>query len=374
MKKFATIILAILLVVMMATSVFATGGGTASVTSASGAPGAKVTVTLSLKDFAKANTMSVKIAAEEGLKLDYKNSQWVLAGDLTDIDSKNNAAWTISDDGVVDVNGNIMTLAFTVPTPEAGQEDFAYDFTCTVTASNDGKNPVTATAQGAITVVNPATDLNLDKQTLALDLNGSASATLVATLTPANASEKLVWTSSDETVATVSKGVVTGLKSGEAVITATAGSLSKTCTVTVTCSHDLEETPAKAASCQGAGNNQYFTCKACSKVYKADKTTETTVAAETLAALPHNYDETTNLCTSCGAEKPKGVLGDANGDGKVLANDAMLVLQRSVGAIGEDRLNVALCDVNGDGKLLANDAMLILQRSVGAIQKFPAEK
>ena len=69
-----------------------------------------------------------------------------------------------------------------------------------------------------------------------------------------------------------------------------------------------------------------------------------------------------------------GLWGDANGDGKVLANDAMLVLQYSVGDITADQLNLAVCDVNGDGKVLANDAMLILQFSVGDIVKFPVEQ
>lgn len=54
-------------------------------------------------------------------------------------------------------------------------------------------------------------------------------------LTPASAEprEEIVWTSSDETVATVDNGTVSGLNEGTAVITATAGAFSATCTVTV---------------------------------------------------------------------------------------------------------------------------------------------
>lgn len=71
--------------------------------------------------------------------------------------------------------------------------------------------------------------------------------------------------------------------------------------------------------------------------------------------------------------KPRGLWGDANGDGYVLANDAMLVLQYSVKDIGPGDLNLDVCDVNGDGHVLANDAMLILEYSVKMITKFPVE-
>lgn len=78
-------------------------------------------------------------------------------------------------------------------------------------------------------------DISLD-QTKAT-LNAGETLTLVATVTPENASNKaVVWTSSDETVATVSdNGVVTGLKAGTATITATTVSGEKTasCKVTV---------------------------------------------------------------------------------------------------------------------------------------------
>ena len=60
----------------------------------------------------------------------------------------------------------------------------------------------------------------------------SATTTLVATVLNCDVSE-VVWSSSDETVATVANGVVTGVKGGMAVITATAGDLSASKTVYV---------------------------------------------------------------------------------------------------------------------------------------------
>ena len=42
-------------------------------------------------------------------------------------------------------------------------------------------------------------------------------------------------------------------------------------------------------TCAAGGNNEYWTCSVCHKVFKADKTTETTVAKETLAKDPANH-------------------------------------------------------------------------------------
>lgn len=67
-----------------------------------------------------------------------------------------------------------------------------------------------------------------------MELKVGASVTLVATVSPENATNKTVtWTSSSEEVATVSGGTVTALKVGETTITAKAGDHTATCTVTV---------------------------------------------------------------------------------------------------------------------------------------------
>ena len=65
--------------------------------------------------------------------------------------------------------------------------------------------------------------------------------------------------------------------------------------------HTLTKTPAKAATCTEPGNNEYWTCSVCKKVFKADKTTETTVAAETLAAPGHKLTETPAVTPTCAA-------------------------------------------------------------------------
>ncbi len=53
--------------------------------------------------------------------------------------------------------------------------------------------------------------------------------------------------------------------------------------------HALVEMPAKAPTCEETGNNQYWTCSVCGKVFKANRTDETTVEAEQLPISGHSY-------------------------------------------------------------------------------------
>ena len=80
-----------------------------------------------------------------------------------------------------------------------------------------------------------ATGVTLDRQTIGMTEGETAS--LTATVAPANASDKSVsWTSSAKEVATVdSEGKVTALKAGEATITVTTkdGGKTASCKVTV---------------------------------------------------------------------------------------------------------------------------------------------
>ncbi len=79
------------------------------------------------------------------------------------------------------------------------------------------------------------TAIELNKASATIGVGGSE--TLNATLTPSNATETVVWESSDESVATVSGGTVTGVAAGTATITAKSpsdGTIKATCEVTVT--------------------------------------------------------------------------------------------------------------------------------------------
>lgn len=85
------------------------------------------------------------------------------------------------------------------------------------------------------TVVLPS---NIELSETSVDLTTGSSLTLTATVTPEDALNKtVIWSSSDETVATVTNGVVIALKDGIATITATAEadpSVTATCYVIVT--------------------------------------------------------------------------------------------------------------------------------------------
>ena len=80
----------------------------------------------------------------------------------------------------------------------------------------------------------PVTGISLDSKTLTLEEGQTA--TLTATVSPGNASNpKVLWTSGDDKVATVSKGLVTAVKAGNTAVTATTEDGGKTaiCMVTV---------------------------------------------------------------------------------------------------------------------------------------------
>ena len=83
--------------------------------------------------------------------------------------------------------------------------------------------------------VGPAKTLTLSKHSVTLPV-GTDGVALDADIFPAYAYDKnVVWTSSDESVASVSEnGIVTPMGEGTAVITAKSGSLADCCTVTVT--------------------------------------------------------------------------------------------------------------------------------------------
>lgn len=100
---------------------------------------------------------------------------------------------------------------------------------CTVTAisSNDEVK-----AECKVTV-SSVRSLELNKTNVKI-LIGSADV-ITANILPTTANQNIIWASSDESIATVEKGVVTGVAAGTTVITATTedGVFSQTCEVTV---------------------------------------------------------------------------------------------------------------------------------------------
>lgn len=100
----------------------------------------------------------------------------------------------------------------------------------------------TITTDAPITV--PVTGVEITEKNVTLDKGNTAS--IVATVKPENATNKNVtWSSSDENVAKVVNGVVTGIGEGTATITVTTddGGKTDTCTVTVNDNKQVEEIP-----------------------------------------------------------------------------------------------------------------------------------
>ena len=97
-----------------------------------------------------------------------------------------------------------------------------------VTYGGVNSNPFNVTGSSR-----PATSINIEKDTIVLNSIGETE-TLAATVLPENTSDIIAWSSDDESVATIDQnGKVTAVAAGTATITATAGSVSDTCEVTV---------------------------------------------------------------------------------------------------------------------------------------------
>lgn len=127
--------------------------------------------------------------------------------------------------------------------------------------------PVTITIADASV---PATSISLNKT--ATSIKEQATETLVATVSPSNSTDKVVWTSGDTTIATVDEsGKVTAVKYGSTTITATAGDVSATCMVNVECIHGSgDDYPAEESTCTKQGHDKYTVCGGCGKMLDAD--------------------------------------------------------------------------------------------------------
>lgn len=77
----------------------------------------------------------------------------------------------------------------------------------------------------------PCTEISLSETSLVFD--GRGGHTLVATTVPENPSDEIIWSSDNEAVATVNNGLVVAIDNGSAVITATCGKCSASCSVEV---------------------------------------------------------------------------------------------------------------------------------------------
>ena len=139
---------------------------------------------------------------------------------------------TVKPDNATDKTVTWSTSDATVATVADGKVKAVKAGTATITAKAGAKE---ATCKVTVTAAVVAVEsVKLDKTTLQL-IKGQE-ATLTATVTPDNATDKtVVWSSSDASIASVDQaGKVTAVKSGKVTITAAAGEKSAACEVTVT--------------------------------------------------------------------------------------------------------------------------------------------
>lgn len=142
---------------------------------------------------------------------------------LGDTDVDTSVVWTSSNKGVATVSDGVVT--------PIGVGQTTITATSTVDSSKSDTCVVTVSDSTPIAV----TGVSLDKINASVSLGSTL--TLTATIEPSNATNKNVaWSSSDESVATVSDGVVTSKAVGTATITVTTeeGGFTASCTVTVT--------------------------------------------------------------------------------------------------------------------------------------------
>ena len=168
------------------------------------------------------NPISVKSVALDKTTLTLDIAQTAtLVATINPADAANPAVTWASD------NDAVATVAEGVVTAVA-------EGTATITVTTVDGN---FTATCVVTVVEPivaVTGVTLDQTTLTLTVPETA--TLVATVAPADATDNsVIWISDNDAVATVAEGVVTAVAEGTATITVTTvdGNFTATCVVTV---------------------------------------------------------------------------------------------------------------------------------------------
>ena len=165
----------------------------------------------------------------------------------------------------------LMTFQCTVDS-DAVAKDYSVTFDEALAANELGDPKEVTVVPATVNVTaapKPATGITLNKNELTLTA-GNSDTSLTATVTPSDSTDTVVWSTNKPSVATVDSatGKVTAVAPGEAIITATSGTESATCTVTVTCAHSsMQPVAEKASNCTEKGWDAYKKCNLCGKLF-----------------------------------------------------------------------------------------------------------
>lgn len=285
---------------------------------------------------------------------------------VTPDDYVGHITWESSDTSVLRVLSNGKVVA-------VGQGE------AVITASiGEATSSVTITVTGEQPSESDLTGVSLDRYTLTL-YAGEEAEQLTVTLKPEGTEAVIHWTSSNQTVATVSQdGKVTPLSAGVTVVTAAAGDYRASCIVTVqpkrvrvtgirfdepthtlmmgstvTLQPIIAPDDATVKNLTWVSSDEQTATVSRTGIVTALSVGETTITATTVDG---GHSAEIKIIVTAAAQ-----LGDVNGDGYIDAADALLCLRASVGLITLTPEQEAAADVNHDGLIDAGDAILILR-------------
>ena len=177
-------------------------------------PGAIRSITLKMTNADNSNKLSAALYVSMGTATqgDVTTTTDATLGTYTASD--NSCKWTFDGSTNYTFFKILSTSKFTSGSPKGAEITIEYE-------------------AGEIVAV-PAESITLDKAEISLEQYKNTVA-IVATVLPENTTDKVVWSSSNEEIATISQnGKINALKEGKVTLTATAGEKTATCELTVT--------------------------------------------------------------------------------------------------------------------------------------------
>jgi uncharacterized protein YjdB len=299
-----------------------------------------VNVTPKLASIASINTTTFDLYVGETTRL---------TADL-EPDSATNVVWSSDNQNVARVGSEVDSAVVTAVAPG----------TANITVASDDGN---IKAQSAVTVKRRVSGISLDQTSL--EMCAGDTITLTALISPEDATDKtVIWSSSNDEIASVADGIVTILSAGTAEITATAqdGSLKATCTITIK--------PDKISSPKYMVGNGLLTGVAKYTVLPIFKANLYNTGGDVRLYKPDGSELTggiigtgTTVKLSVGGRE-RDVLtvvvsGDADGDGGITVADYTLARLDILGLkplAGNFRYGA---DVDGDGAITIKDYTLM---------------